>query len=336
MNQFHAFRTAAISAAFLFQTGCLNQITVDPASGLRSSGPVYLQEVYSDHIYSADQRVSYNPREYGKILMIPVEGIIASDPDMPRNRTSPAYIQEALSKAIIDKEFRAVILKIDSPGGTVHASDSIYRLITRYRDYTNLPVYAHIEGMGASGGYYAAMAAQHVNAAPSSMVGSIGVMMKKYTVTGLMDKLGIDYKSVKSGENKDMLAAEKPMTPAEEAILNEQIQESFSVFLSVILKSRGDRLTEAELRPLADGRIYSATQARNAKLIDSTQYFEDFIEFIRVKERFPSVRIYAYLPKSKSRYNLYNTRTAEAPDPAFGILQGFTEGRRNGLYFSAE
>jgi protease IV len=329
------FPAASLAAILILSSSCFNQVMIDPMGGLNRDKPLTLTMVYSDHIYSHDQKITYNPADFSKILMIPVEGVISSDDATRRGGANPGVIQEMLQKAILQKDFKAVILKIDSPGGTVHGSDSIYKLILRYRDYTKLPVYAHIEGMGASGGYYVAMAGSHVNAAPSSLVGSIGVILKKYTISGLMEKVGIQYNSVKSGANKDLLAMEKPMSKEEEALIQEQITESYNIFLSVILKSRGSKIDQEALKKAADGRIYTPSQAKKLNLIDSDMYFEDYIEYIKITEKMKAVKVYAYVPDVKKDYNLYNIRLNEPAQPA-EIFQSFTEGKRNGLYYYAE
>ncbi|MEQ9365864.1 MAG: S49 family peptidase [Leptospirales bacterium] len=181
-------------------------------------------------------------------------------------------------------------------------------MLAAYTREKKIPIYAHIADIGASGGYYVAMAAREVNMRPMGIVGSIGVIIRGFGVAGLMEKLGIEYRSIASGEMKDSLSPFKEMTDEERAYFMQQIDRSYDNFLDIILKSRSEQLTRESLRPLADGRVFDAETALKNKLIDSTAYLDEYLERIAGANNWRDVRVVAYLPEGSagSNPNLYS------------------------------
>ena len=181
-------------------------------------------------------------------------------------------------------------------------------MLVDYGKQKGVPVYAHIADIGASGGYYVAMAAKNVNARPMAIVGSIGVIIRGFGVSGLMDKLGVEYRSITSGKMKDSLSPFKEFTEEERAYFMKQIDRSYDNFLNIILASRSDRINRDALRALADGRVFDAGQALDNKLIDSTGYIEDYLAKIAANHNWQNIRVVAYLPEGRSgpSPNLYS------------------------------
>jgi protease-4 len=207
-----------------------------------------------------------------KLLMLDVSGAISgsSEPGplgFGGRDALTARVREQLERAADDDEMAGLLLRIDSPGGTVIASEIVYGEIQRFRVETGLPVVAQLMGIAASGGYYVAMAASEVRAYPATITGSIGVILFGLNVSGLMDKVGVGDQTVTTGAFKDAGSPFRPMRPEEKAQLESVTSDLFLGFLDVVDEGRPE-LDRAEVERLADGRIYSARQALDAGLID--------------------------------------------------------------------
>ncbi len=249
------------------------------------------------------------------ILLLPLEGVIASASSaVPRDRVAPARIKTILDTAARDRSIRAIILRINSPGGTVVDSDLILHLLKEYSKTSKVPIFAHIEGLGASGGYYIAVSAKNINASPTSMVGSIGVIVSGFGMAGLLEKLGIQYRTFQSGKRKDALSPFRTMREDEQEFIQKQIAAMYERFLAVILESRGDRLADAELRKAADGSVYLAKQALDLHLIDSVSYLDEYIETIKRSQEIPNARVITYTPSPGLSGNMYDVEVAERKD----------------------
>jgi protease-4 len=262
-----------------------------------------------------------------KILLLDVSGFLSekerSGGLLGREQPSPvSQVREALRKAEKDDEIRGIIVRINSPGGTVTASDIIHHEILTYRERTKVPVTACIMGIGASGGYYAAVAADRIYAHPTSVVGSIGVLAVKLNVAGLLSKIGVSEETVKSGDKKDMMSPFRDATPEERRILQSIIDGMQERFLDAVRAGRGDRLGRKELDSLADGRIFTAQQALEAKLIDRIGYLDDAIAGMKKDLGVDQARIITYYRPGGYRGSIY----AGLPDggsnlSGFGLLE---------------
>lgn len=165
-------------------------------------------------------------------------------------------------------EVKAILLRINSPGGTAAASQAVYEELMRVRRAAKIPIVASMGDVAASGGYYLAAAADHVVALPATTTGSIGVIMHLQSVEGLMTKIGVESQTIQSGPHKDILSPFRQPSAAERAILQEQVAETYEQFLQAIVAGR--KMPMEKLRPLADGRIFTGSQAHRAGLVDST------------------------------------------------------------------
>jgi protease IV len=221
-----------------------------------------------------------------KIVIIELAGFISEKESGSGFRQTPStvvLIKEALQKAAEERDVAGIILRINSPGGTVTASDIIHHEIVGFRKKTKLPVYAVITGIGASGGYYAAAGCDEISAHPTAVTGSIGVVLMKFQVTGLMEKIGVSEQTVKSGIHKDILSPFRPGTPVEDGLLQEIIDQMHRRFVEVVQNRPGSTLDKCRVEKLADGRLYTAEQALNVGLIDRVEYLDETI--IRMKQR---------------------------------------------------
>lgn len=303
---------------------CFNDVYVSLSPTLPGSGNSELEEVqlYPNNPAAAGSCLGGGTDTGAKLLLIPIDGVIGDGGFLAGTATNPAYIKRVLDLAEQDNEIKGVLLRINSPGGTVSASDMIYRMLLDFREASDLPVYAHIADIGASGGYYVAMSASEINMRPMGLVGSIGVIIRSFGVAGLMDKLGVEYRSIASGKMKDSLSPFKELTEEERAVFMEQIDRSYDNFLDIILKARSNRLSERDLRVLADGRVYDAETALGNQLIDSTGYIEEYIEQLSGKHNWGTPRVIAYLPEGLAGpgTNLYSVGGSVPVSPAQKLL----------------
>lgn len=215
-------------------------------------------------------------RSANNVEVIDINGTIAEEGDT-YNQT---FVEERISTAKNDPNNAAIMLLIDSPGGTVYESDETYLALMDYKDETGRPVYAYCESMCASGGYYIASAADEIVANRNSMVGSIGVICGQFVdATALLEKLGIDITTVHSGENK--LAGQPYESPTEEQIAQYQVMsdEIYDRFVGIVAKGRD--MSEDAVRALADGSVYSAEQGKSNGLIDDTMTRDEYDDHLR-------------------------------------------------------
>ena len=246
----------------------------------------------------------------GKILLLDISGIISEQEKSGGLLGRPApslvsLIRESLQKAEKDDRIVGLILRINSPGGTVTASDIIHHDTVEFRKRKHVPVLACIMSVGASGGYYIAAAAEEIIAHPTAITGSIGVVMMKFNVEGLMGKIGVEEQTVKSGDKKDILFPFRRATPEEVKLGQEIIDQLHARFLDVIMARPGNRLSLDELRRLADGRIYTAGQALEGKLIDRIGYLDDVIATVRKKAGDDSARVVSYYRPGTYKGSIY-------------------------------
>lgn len=174
------------------------------------------------------------------------------------------------------KEIKAIVLDINSPGGSVGAVQELHKVILRVRRERKKPVVALLGDMAASGGYYLAVACDKVVAHPGTLVGSIGVIFSHVEAQGLLGKLGVRAEPIKSGRLKDIGSPARPMTAEERALLQGVIDDAYGQFLSAVAQGRG--ATEEKLRPLADGRIFTGRQALGLGLVDQLGDSQDAVE----------------------------------------------------------
>ncbi|HEV8717985.1 MAG TPA: signal peptide peptidase SppA [Candidatus Binatia bacterium] len=168
---------------------------------------------------------------------------------------------------------RAVVLRVESPGGGVTPSQEIYRELTRLKE--KKPVIASLGGVAASGGYYIASACSMIIANPGTITGSIGVIMETVNVQGLLEKLGVKGVVIKAGTYKDLGSPLREMSTEEQQILGTMLDDVHQQFISAV--ATGRHMDEAKVQTLADGRVYSGEQALHLGLVDQLGSFQDAI-----------------------------------------------------------
>ncbi len=171
---------------------------------------------------------------------------------------------------------KAIVLRIDSPGGSVASTQEIYEEVNKIREKGEKPIIASLGNVAASGGYYIACGAEKIVANPATLTGSIGVLINILNVEELLSKIGINVKTITSVDYKDIGSTTRELTPDEEKLLIEVIDNIHSQFLRVIEERRG--LTPEELTLIADGRIFTGEQALEYQLVDELGNLDDAIE----------------------------------------------------------
>jgi protease-4 len=216
--------------------------------------------------------------------VLEIKGAIIENPPSSIFFTSNEYDHlmtlSRIDEFIYSGSNMGILLKIDSPGGTVYESDELYLKLKKYREETQRPVYVYMKSQATSGGYYIAMASDgRIFANRNAWTGSIGVVMSLLNVKELYDKLGIKEIDITSGKNKTLGSSGLEMTDEQREILQSLVDESHDQFVKIVAEGRG--MNEGAVRALADGRIYTAKQAFEHGLIDGIMTYEELEVLIR-------------------------------------------------------
>lgn len=244
-----------------------------------------------------------------KVLLLPIRGFMADAPDEGMIRSEPGMVQRIVShlkKAREDEDIRAVVLKIDSPGGTVTASDMLYHEIMKYKEETGVKVVAAMTNLAASGGYYIALPSDRIIAHPTTLTGSVGVIFIRPIAEGFMDKIGYRVHIYKTGENKDMGSPFRPPSPEEEAMMNDLIGQLGDRFHDLVRTHRN--MTDEAMETVRTARIFLAPDALRLGIVDQIGYLDDAVAAAREISRLPdNARLIVYRRTEYPEDNLYNT-----------------------------
>lgn len=209
------------------------------------------------------------------VAVLSVDGVISPEDTGSYNHQ---WLLETIEELKSDKSNKGIILKINSPGGSVYESDELYLALKSYGE--NKILVAYMENMAASGGYYISCAAERIYANRNTLTGSIGVISgQSIDLTGLFSNLGIKYTTITSGKNKNMGNVNEPLTKEQQDILQGISDEVYQQFTGIVSDERG--LPLEDVIKIADGRIYTASQAQKLGLIDQIGTLEDVKQYIR-------------------------------------------------------
>jgi protease-4 len=280
--------------------------------------PVPLDQRLEETVISRDEGLFVSD----KIAVIDVGGVLLNERDLgwlSSGENPVSLFIEKLDKARADEDVKAVVLRINSPGGGVTASDIMYhRLRTFRKQRPDVEVVAIIEDVGASGAYYLACGADTILAHPSSIVGSIGVIVQTFSLAGAMRMLGVDAQAVVSGPYKDMASPLKPLEPADLEVLQHLVNQYHAEFVAVVKAGR-PALSLAEVRSLSDGRVFSGSDAVDNGLVDDTGYMSDAVALARTRCGAKRVKVVMYDRPLGYRANLYSQADGGAP-PQVSLL----------------
>jgi protease-4 len=249
--------------------------------------------------------------EEGKVLMISAYGIISDIPKQGLFVTHPSMVQDIVSQLRLaekDPEIKAILFKIDSPGGTVTASDILYHEIKSFKERTGVKVTAVIMNIAASGGYYMALPSDLIMSHPTSMTGSVGVIFLQPKLYELMDKIGVGVRANTSGENKDMGSPFRKTTDTEDKIFQSLTDSLGKRFFDLVIEHR--KIGPEVMEDVSSARIYLAQEALTLGLIDEIGYITDAIS--RTKEMADlneNSQVIVYRRVEYPDDNLYNTQS---------------------------
>jgi protease-4 len=230
-----------------------------------------------------------------KVALIEVEGMLINAKTggflQPQENKLSLFTQQ-MDRAANDDSVKAVVLRINSPGGTVVCSDTMYQIICKFRQSTGKPVIADTQEMTCSGAYYVACGCDRIVAQPTSIVGSIGVIFQTFEVTGLMGKIGVRSNAVTSGLNKEMGSPFKELTPEERAIMQHMVDDFYARFRGVVTANR--HIAPENLAMTTDGRVFSGTEAVRLGLADQNGLLDDAIDLARTMGHAPGAEVIMY------------------------------------------
>ena len=248
-----------------------------------------------------------------KIALIDLDGVLVNAETgslLEEGENPVSLLLEKVHKAEADDRVKAVLLRINSPGGSVTASDLMHQEIEGLKARTGKPVVAVFMDVAASGAYYVACACDEIIAERTSVTGSIGVLMQMFTVYGTMEKIGMTADAIKSGPNKDAGSPFRSMTPAERELFQNMVNEFYEQFLRVVATGR-PQLTQEHIRKLADGRVFTAEQALEAGLVDRIGTLRDALAVCMTRAGVESPEVVIYHRPLTWKPNIY----AETPYP---------------------
>jgi protease IV len=230
-------------------------------------GVIFFGIVFLVSLLSGNKRTSKTLQVGGadKVALVKIEGLLVTS----------EHVVEELNDYADDSSIKAIVLRIDSPGGGVVVSQEIYNAVKNARK-EGKKVVASMGTVAASGGYYIAAAADRIVANPGTLTGSIGVKMEFANIEKLLDKIGVRGVVVKAGEYKDVGSPFRDMSEPEKKILQDVIDDVHSQFIKAVAEGRN--MQEAEVRTLADGRIFTGRQALDLKLVDQLGDLADSIK----------------------------------------------------------
>lgn len=231
---------------------------------------------------------------------------------------------------------QAILLFEETPGGTIIDSDELYLKLMQYKEVTGRPVYSYMHSYAYSGGYYIAMAADKIIANRNATTGSIGVIMSTYDLSGLYEKLGIKSINITSGANKAMFTGDEAQTEEQMQIYQEIVDEAFEQFLDIVEEGRG--MTEAQLEPYADGRVFSAQKAQEVGLIDEVVSTYDEALYMVAEELGDENILFENMPLHETSFwsKLFSKAEELVPKSDNQVLEDLTNLESKGLMYYAE
>ena len=257
---------------------------------------------FMDQLYGSDDlALSDMPATGDYIAVVPIEGTIqASSPSTGITTMGNGYNHDLLMK-YVDKLIKSdnnkgIVLKLDTPGGAVYQADELYLKLMEYKEKTKRPIWAYMESTCCSGGVYLASSADEQYANRNTTTGSIGVIISSYDLSGLYEKIGVKEANIVSAKNKDMGSMGKPMTAEQKAIYQALVDEAYDQFVNIV--ANGRNMSVEEVKKLADGRIYTASQAVDNGLIDGIKTEEEFDEYVKEQSKISKF----YTPSSSAGY----------------------------------
>ena len=291
-------------------------------------GCVFMNVSLKDEVRPLEEKVLSGEGK-NKIVLVDISGVLSSR-DRSRGILGGSKrvnvivkLREELDRARKDGNVKAVVLRINSPGGTVTASDTLYHEIKQFKDKTGISVIAHVMDVGTSGAYYAALAADTITAQPTAVTGSIGVVLFRIDATGLLEKVGVQAEQIASGKRKGMGSPFRRLSTDERNMFQGVIDSLHGRFVSTVAEERKMPLTT--VRRLSDGRIFTSQEAKAAGLIDGIGYLDDALDQARKLAKVDRATVVAYYRPGEYRPNMYSlslfsVNMGELVDPGMNFM----------------
>jgi len=269
-----------------------------------------------------------------KVLILDIDGVItnSSKGGMLTSMESPvSLLKQRLNKAKQDVNLKAIVLRVNSPGGGVTASDIMYEELRRFREETGIPIVACFMDVVASGGYYISMSADKIVCHPTCITGSIGVIAQLATIGKLLEKVGVEPLAIKSGKHKDMASPFRKQTEEEKKIMQGLVDSMYGRFVDVVAKGRG--IAREKVLKIADGRVYDAAQALELKLVDNIGYLEDAIAVAEQAAGIKHSKVVMYEAPGGHINNIYSSEAKTSESALDKLADGLLPGLGAGLYY---
>jgi protease-4 len=242
---------------------------------------------------------------FNRIALIDVQGEMINQQVSPfaQGGYNHALILDQLEQIKTDDTVKAILLRVNTPGGGVYESAELTDKIKEVKEARDIPVYTVMESMAASGGYYISAQSEKIFATEETLTGSIGVIMQGFNVSGLLDKLGIEDTTIKSGDLKDLGSTTRPNTEEEIAVLQGLVDGMYERFVSEIIVGRD--MSRDQVLDLADGRIYSGAQAKTLGLVDELGYFDDALATLEADFDLSGAEVFQYEGSSLNMFDQF-------------------------------
>ncbi len=271
-----------------------------------------------------------------KILMIDISGEITEQSSQSAiglfaQEGTLQRVASELEKADDDNQIRAILLRVNSPGGGVTASDEIYARIKEFKRKHHVPVVAAMGDLAASGGYYVSMSADKVVASPTTVTGSIGVILMSFSAEGLLQKIGVKNETIVSGPNKDLLSPLRTATPEQRLIVQNVVNDLYGRFVATVRENRPN-LKQDQLTQITDGRVFSAQEALNLGLVDQIGRLPDAINLAQQMAGVQRAQVIRYQRGGEYFDNLYAHLGLARPQAGLLPLLGLPQGEPRFLY----
>lgn len=281
---------------------------------------------FEDQTVSEQEIQSGDPAK--KVAVLDINGMIADTGETSPFEASPSYDHQGTLKALdqieSDDSVKAILLRVDSPGGTTYHSEELTKRLQEVKEARDIPIYVSMGTTAASGGYMVSMTGDKIFADNETLTGSIGVIMSSPNFSGFMEEHGLDMTVYKSGDNKDMGSPYKEPSEEEQEIFQSLIDESYNRFVTTVANGRS--MSEDDVRDLADGRVYSGSQAKDNGLIDEIGYEDDALAALRSDNGLDGGQVVDMTPNNDDDYftrlfSMFSMRQAEDKSAEMSVAE---------------
>lgn len=303
----------ALRPGLLVGTVCLI-VAIGGSIGCRPAGGIKISLTPADRTLQ-EETVIREGMFAPKIAVVEISGVLLDQPVnllFSEGENPVSYAQEQLKKAQADDSVKAVILRINSPGGTVTASEIIYDEVMRFKAQSGKPIVAMMMDVAASGGYYVACGTDRLFAYPTTVTGSIGVIMQLFSLQGSLEAIRMKTYAIKSGPFKDAGSPLRDLEPAEREYFEDIVNRFYKQFFGVVVKGRPNLTTE-KLKELADGRVYTGEQAKALGLVDEVGNVYTAIEYLKKKTGHEKMNVVVYHRPLEWKPNIYASSAGPSP-----------------------